>query len=258
MTKLRREFEKLEAAKRDEAGVSPAMAATTARKASKELSGKRAAQAERDKIERDSREASRIQQHGRTMERAIKSDKDDHVLMNLELYAETKQKALNTLEMILNPSKSAARGTGPLDSSLKILAYLLRGKLLNEVDEWPQRTIALATYHKSYRAPGDKVTLSIQIAARDNSVVQEPITSKKVEELVRTVILPGVMLDRCGITTIDNAIPKERLPQRCFVQSPKRDPLTASPARFLFTVLVEVSDAEAPSLYKTLYNNRGP
>jgi hypothetical protein len=92
MTKLRREFEKLEAAKRDEAGVSPAMAATTARKASKELSGKRAAQAERDKIERDSREASRIQQHGRTMERAIKSDKDDHVLMNLELYAETKQK----------------------------------------------------------------------------------------------------------------------------------------------------------------------
>ena len=104
----------------------------------------------------------------------------------------------------------------------------MRGKLLNEVDEWPQRTIALATYHKSYRAPGDKVTLSIQIAARDNSVVQEPITSKKVEELVRTVILPGVMLDRCGITTIDNAIPKERFPQRCFVQSPKRDPLTAT------------------------------
>ncbi len=39
---------------------------------------------------------------------------------------------------------------------------------------------------------------------------------------------------------------------------PKRDPLTASPARFLFTVLIEVSDAEAPSLYKALHNNRGP
>jgi hypothetical protein len=96
MTTLRREFEKLEAAKRDEAGVSPAMTATTARKANKELSGKRAAQAERDKIERDSREASRIQQHGRTMERAIKSDKDDHVLMNLELYAETIRYALTS------------------------------------------------------------------------------------------------------------------------------------------------------------------
>ena len=71
MAKLRREFEKLEAAKRDEAGVSPAMAATAARRASKELNEKRAAQAARDKIERDRRETSRIQQHGRTMERAI-------------------------------------------------------------------------------------------------------------------------------------------------------------------------------------------
>ncbi len=97
-------------------------------------------------------ETSRIQQHGRTMERAIMSDKDDHVLMNLELYAETKQKALNTFEMILQTSNSAVRGSGPLDSSLKILACLLRGKLLNEVDEWPQRTVALATHHQNYRA----------------------------------------------------------------------------------------------------------
>ena len=258
MAKLRREFEKLEAAKRDEAGVSPAMAATAARRASKELNEKRAAQAARDKIERDRRETSRIQQHGRTMERAMTLEKDDHVLMNLELHVETKQKALNTLEIVLKPFKSAVQGSGPLESSLKILACLLRGKLLSEVDEWPQRTVALATHHQSFRAPGDKVTLSIQIAARDNSVVQESITSKKIEELVRTAILPGVTLDSCGITAIDNAIPKERMPQRCFIQSPKRDQLTASPARFLFTVLVEMSDAEAPSLYKTLHNNRGP
>jgi len=177
--------------------------------------------------------------------------------MNLELYAGTKQKALKTLETILKPSKSA-RGSEPLDSSLKILACLLRGKLLNEVDEWAQGTVALATYHQSYRSPGDKVTLSIQIAARDKSVVQEPITSKKIEGLVQTTIFPEVTLDSCVVTAIDNTIPKERMPPRCFIQDPKREPLTASPARFLFTVLVEVSDAEAPSLYKALYNNRGP
>jgi hypothetical protein len=102
------------------------------------------------------------------------------------------------------------------------------------------------------------VTLSVQIATRDNSVVRESITSKKIEELVRTVILPGVTLDSCGITSIDNTIPKERMTQRCFVQNPKRDPLTESPARFLFTVLIEVSDAEASSLYKVLHNNGGP
>ena len=101
--------------------------------------------------------------------------------MNLELYAATKQKALNTLEMMQKPSKSDARGSGSLESSLKILACLLRGKLLSEVDEWPQRTVALATHHQSYKSPGDKVTLSIQIAARDNSVVQQSITSKKIE-----------------------------------------------------------------------------
>jgi hypothetical protein len=78
MAKLRREFEKLEAAKRDEEGVSPAMASTSARRVSKEISEERAAQVERTKIERDRWEVSRIQQHGRTMERAIMSDKDDH------------------------------------------------------------------------------------------------------------------------------------------------------------------------------------
>jgi hypothetical protein len=46
------------------------------------------------------------------------------MLMNLELYAETKQKALNTFEMILQTSTSAVRGSGPLGSSLKILACL--------------------------------------------------------------------------------------------------------------------------------------
>ena len=258
MAKLQREFEKLEAAKRDEEGVSPAMAATAARRANKELSKQRVAQAERDKAERDRREASKIQQLGRVMERAIQSDKDDHVLMNLELYAATKQKALNTLEMMQKPSKSDARGSGSLESSLKILACLLRGKLLSEADEWPQRTVALATHHQSYKSPGDKVTLSIQIAARDNSVVQQSINSKKIEELVRTTILPGVTPESCVVTAIDNTIPKERMPPRHFVQSPKRDQLTASPARFLFTVVVEVSDAEAPSLYKALHNNRGP
>ena len=128
------------------------------------------------------------------------------------------------------PSKSSVWGSGSLESSLKNLAYLLRGKLLSEVDEWPQRTVAIATHHQSYRSPGDKVTLSIQIVARDNPVVQQSMTSQKIEELVRTTILPVVTSDSCVVTAIDNTIPKERMPQRHFVQSPKRDQLTASPA----------------------------
>jgi hypothetical protein len=55
------------------------------------------------------------------------------------------------------------------------------------------------------------VTLSIQIAARDNSVVQQSITSKKIEELVRTTILPGVTPESCVVTAIDNTDATETL-----------------------------------------------
>ena len=254
MAKLQREFEKLAAEKRKDAGVTPAMAATAARRATKEFQQRQAEQTVRDRIEKERQEASRMQQHGRTLERAMKAE-DDHMLMNLALHASTQQKALKTLETILKPSKSPAKGPESLDSSLKILACILRGRLLNEVDVWPQRMVALATHHTSYRLPGDKVTLSIQNAARDKL---ESITSKKIEGLVQTAILPEVKLDNCAVTAIDNSIPKERMPRRCFVQDPKREPLTASPPRLLFTVRVEVSDPEAPSLYRALQRNRGP